>query len=164
MCQDVLVSGVVGWFDLAKGYGFVQADDGEGDIQLHVNVLRAFGVRTVVQGWRILVRVEITPQGRRAAEVRGLWPPDKKQEPPPDAGPVQAARVRWFNRDRGYGFVNVFHSRDDVFLHMATLQESGHGAVTEGIALAVRVTTGPRGPTVIEVRDWADDEDDEDEP
>ena len=62
--------------------------------------------------------------------------------------------MRWFDRAKGYGFVNIFGRREDVFLHMATLQECGFGAVGEGNAIAVRVTAGRDGPTVCEVRDW----------
>ena len=62
--------------------------------------------------------------------------------------------MRWFDRARGYGFVNVFGRRGDVFLHMATLHEWGFGAITEGNAIVVRVTAGRDGPTVCEVRDW----------
>ena len=137
---------VVKWFDPAKGFGFVLADDGKGDIHLHVNVLRAFGVGFVAEGWRILARVETTTRGRRVVEVRDVQrPPGTEEEPPPDAGPLEPARVKWFDRHRGYGFVNVYGSREDVFLHMATLREFGFGAVVEGNALAVRVTTGPMG-------------------
>ena len=113
----------------------------------------AFGVPSVAEGARILVRVETTARGRRAAEVLEIQPPTPK-EPPPDAGPLEPARVKWFDRARGYGFVNAFGRREDVYLHMATLREHGFGAVEGGNAMVVRVTAGPAGPTVCEVRDW----------
>ena len=117
------VSGHVRWFDPARCYGFIEADDGKGDVQLHVNALRAFGFETVAEGSRIVVEVEVTARGRRATKILDLQPPPGRAETPPaDAGPLLPARVRWFNRDQGYGFVNVFRSRVDVFLHMATLQ------------------------------------------
>jgi cold shock CspA family protein len=50
--------------------------------------------------------------------------------------------------------VNVYGHREDVFLHMATLREYGLGAVSEGDAILVRVTTGPNGLVACEVRDW----------
>ena len=66
----------------------------------------------------------------------------------------QPARVKWFSREKGYGFVNVFRSREDVYLHMATLRDFGMGAVAEGSALVVGVTMGPNGLTACEGRHW----------
>ena len=82
----MLVSGVVKWFDRARGFGFVEADDGKGDILLHVNVLRAFGVSSVAEGWRIWLRVETTARGRRAVEVHDVQRPPGQEEPPPTRG------------------------------------------------------------------------------
>ena len=98
---------LVRWFNTTRGYGFVVADDGEGDILLHENELLAFGVPSVAEGARILVRVETTARGRQVAEVCDVRPPATK-EPPPDAGPLEPARVKWFDRASGYGFVNVY--------------------------------------------------------
>ncbi|WP_375262280.1 cold-shock protein, partial [Palleronia sp.] len=50
-------TGVVKWFDSAKGYGFVVADDLERDVLLHANVLRNFGQNSVADGSRISLKV-----------------------------------------------------------------------------------------------------------
>jgi CspA family cold shock protein len=149
----MLVSGLVRRFDTARGFGFVDAEDGQGDVLLHVNVLRRFGVGFVARGWWIRARAELTARGRRAVEVLEVRAPGP-ETPPPGAGPLEPARVKWFDRDRGFGFVNVYGQREDVFLHMTTLREHGFEAVAEGIAVAVRVAPGPLGPTVCEVRSW----------
>ena len=149
----MLARGLVKWFDTTRGYGFLVAEDGNGDILLHKRELRAFGVTSVAEGARILVRVGTTPRGRQAVEVLDIRPPGA-EEPPADAGPLEPARVKWFNRGKGFGFVNVYGRPEDVFLHMETLREHGFGEVAEGTALAVRVREGPHGPTVCEVRSW----------
>jgi len=143
----------VRWFNTTRGYGFVVAEDGKDDILLNVKQLQAFGVSSVAEGARVLVRVETAARGLQVAEVLDIQPPDIKQSPA-GAGPLEPARVKWFDPVRGYGFVNVYGRREDVYLHMATLREYGFGPVAEGNAIAVRVTEGPRGPTVCEVRDW----------
>jgi cold shock protein len=145
--------GLVRWFDTNRGYGFLVAEDGKGDILLHANELRAFRISSVTEGTRILVRVETGPRGRSAAEVCDIRPSGAK-EAPPGAGPLEPARVRWFDRVKGYGFVNVHGRPEDVFLHMSTLRDGGFGAVVEGEAILVRVTAGSGGPMVCEVRDW----------
>jgi cold shock protein len=157
------VRGHVKWFDTTKGYGFVVTDDGGGDILLHGNVLRVFGFTSVAEGAEIVLEVQSTDRGRQAVEVVDIVPTAS----PPEAiaalldpsngqasGPLQPARVKWFDRVKGFGFINVYGRSEDVFLHMETLRQFGYGEVIAGDVLAVRVTAGPRGPMVYEVRSW----------
>jgi len=51
------------------------------------------------------------------------------------------ARVKWFDRGKGFGFVNVFGAPGDVFLHMETIRESVYPEVDEGDAKADAVLT-----------------------
>ena len=150
------VWGSVKWFDVRKGYGFLEGDDDGGDILLHMGKVRAFGLPSVATGARVLVRVEPTARGRRATEVLDVPSPDAKGAPAPRGGPLEPACVRWFDEIRGYGFVNVFGRPDeDVYLHAATLHEYGYWPVRKGEAILVRVTAGTEGPMACEVRDWA---------
>lgn len=158
----MLVRGHVKWFDTTKGYGFVVSADGEGDILLHGNVLRVFGFTSVAEGAEIVLQVQVTDRGRQAVEVLDIVPaapsmvsPMPVPMPPPDVtGPLEPARVKWFDRVKGFGFVNIYGRPEDVFLHMETLRQYGYGEVVAGDVLAVRVTAGPRGPMVYEVRSW----------
>ena len=63
------VHGTIKWFDPAKGYGFVVADEGGQDILLHANVLRNFGQSSVADGVAIEVLVQDTQRGSQAIEV-----------------------------------------------------------------------------------------------
>jgi len=159
----MMVRGRVKWFDTTKGYGFVVADDGGGDILLHGNVLRVFGFSSVAEGAEIVLNIQQTERGRQAVEVVEIVPTAGPSEAvaalfdPANgqaAGPLQPARVKWFDRVKGFGFVNVYGRLEDVFLHMETLRQFGYGEVVAGDVLAVRVTAGPRGPMVYEVRSW----------
>lgn len=159
----MLVRGHVKWFDTTKGYGFVVADDGGGDILLHGNVLRVFGFTSVAEGAGIVLQVQVTDRGRQALEVVDIMPAADSAEEAPiakapidgvAAGPLVPARVKWFDRVKGFGFVNIYGRSEDVFLHMETLRQYGYGEVLAGDVLAVRVTAGPRGPMVYEVRSW----------
>ena len=69
MSARMQVRGNVKWFDTTKGYGFVVSDDGDGDILLHGNVLRAYGFTSVAEGAEILLDVQTTDRGRQAIEV-----------------------------------------------------------------------------------------------
>jgi CspA family cold shock protein len=158
----MIVRGHVKWFDTTKGYGFVVCEDGDGDILLHGNVLRVFGFTSVAEGAEIVLRVQVTDRGRQAVEVLDIVPtapPPGTPAPPPvtgneAAGPLEPARVKWFDRVKVFGFVNIYGRPEDVFLHMETLRQYGYGEVVAGDVLAVRVTAGPRGPMVYEVRSW----------
>lgn len=160
---NMLVRGHVKWFDSSKGYGFVVTEDGEGDILLHGNVLRVFGFTSVAEGAEMVLRVQATQRGRQAVEVVDIVPTVEIVEAENSAihlaegmaaGPLEPARVKWFDRVKGFGFVNIYGRSEDVFLHMETLRQYGYGEVAAGDVLAVRVTAGPRGPMVYEVRSW----------
>jgi cold shock protein len=155
----MIVRGRVKWFDIAKGYGFVVADDQNGDILLHSNVLKVYGFTSVAEGAEIIVDVQKTDRGRQAVEVVEILPAAEAAAPPEvlNGAPLSAlepARVKWFDRGKGFGFVNIFGKPEDVFLHMEVLRQFGYGEVTAGDVLAVRVSEGARGPMVFEVRSW----------
>jgi cold shock protein len=154
----MIVRGRVKWFDIAKGYGFIVADDQDGDILLHSNVLKVFGFTSVAEGAEIVVEVQKTERGRQAVEVVDILPSPEAAPPADvdsaDVAGLEPARVKWFDRGKGFGFVNIFGKPEDVFLHMEVLRQFGYGEVTAGDVLAVRVSVGARGPMVHEVRSW----------
>ncbi len=66
-------------------------------------------------------------------------------------GPSQPATVKWFNPEKGFGFVAMSDGSGDAFLHCAVLQRAGHDSVAEGTSLEVRVGPGQKGLQVTEV-------------
>jgi CspA family cold shock protein len=167
------VSGLVKWFDPVKGFGFVVSDLGGPDILLHVNVLRNFGQSSVADGARVELQVQKTERGVQATQVIALHPPQVTEgaglsdivalDPFVVASaPLEPARVKWFDKGKGFGFANVFGRRDDIFLHVEVLRRSGLSDLAPGEALALRVIQGKRGHMAAEVFAWeaAIDEDD----
>ena len=63
--------------------------------------------------------------------------------------PVEAS-VKWFNADKGFGFVTVVGG-SDAFLPSRALEAAGHSRVPDGARLKVRLSQGPKGPQVAEV-------------
>ncbi|NUH64473.1 cold shock domain-containing protein [Sulfitobacter sp. S0837] len=162
--QADTVQGLVKWFDPSKGFGFVVADNGGADILLHVNVLRSFGQSSVADGARVEIKVQQTDRGAQAAQVLSVTPP---ADLPPvvieragfDAETLaqtdlKPARVKWFDKTKGFGFANVFGCYEDVFLHIDVLRQSGLADPQSGEALAMRVVNGERGYLAAEVRAW----------
>ncbi|MFD0908745.1 MULTISPECIES: cold-shock protein [Ruegeria] len=159
------VRGHVKWFDPAKGYGFVVSDDGGPDILLHVNVLRNFGQSSVADGAGIEIMTHRTDRGVQAVEVVSIDPPERadsvmladfaEMDPNEIAhAPLEAARVKWFDKSKGFGFANVFGRSEDVFLHIEVLRRSGLADLQPGEALAMRVIDGKRGRMAAQVLAW----------
>lgn len=159
------VSGRVKWFDPAKGFGFILDTDGGPDILLHANVLRNFGQGSVADNASITVSVQVTPRGAQAVEVLSIQPPDgEKSAPIEDLGdsdaetiaalPLEPARVKWFDKGKGFGFANVFSRGEDVFIHIEVLRRSGFADLAPGEAVCLRVIEGKRGRMAAQVLSW----------
>jgi len=161
---DKTVAGQVKWFDTTKGFGFVLADDGGPDILLHANVLRNFGRSSIIEGARVMLRAQATERGFQAVEIMALGAAsdaaaDQQSRVAldlPDASdaPLAAARVKWFDKGKGFGFANVFGAPEDVFIHAEVLRRSGFAELQPGEAVAIKVVDGPRGKMAAEVRTW----------
>src|SRR6201984_724851 len=61
--QVIEISGVIKWFDVAKGYGFIVPDNGMADVLLHVTCLRRDGYQTAHEGARIVVEAAQRAKG-----------------------------------------------------------------------------------------------------
>jgi cold shock protein len=58
--------------------------------------------------------------------------------------------VKWFNNEKGYGFISRA-SGDDVFVHHTAIQGSGFKSLNEGDTVEFSVTKGPKGLQAAEV-------------
>lgn len=158
------VTGTVKWFDPVKGFGFVVSDDGGSDILLHVNVLRNFGQSSVADGARITLVAQKTERGVQAVSIVSITPPEGLVASLPDIvemdreeiarAPILPARIKWFDKGKGFGFANVFGRSEDVFVHIDVLRQSGLSDLSPGEAIALRVIDGKRGRMAAEVRAW----------
>ena len=160
-----LLHGRVKWFDPAKGFGFVVAEGEPSDILLHANVLRNYGQSSVADGAEITVRAQMTQRGIQAVEVIRIEPPvgvavvlqDESELATPDeiaALPLEPARVKWFDKGKGFGFANVFGRTEDVFVHIEVLRLSGFADLVAGEAVCLRIIDGKRGRMAVQVVSW----------
>jgi CspA family cold shock protein len=159
------VVGRVKWFDPVKGFGFVVAEEGGPDILLHANVLRNFGQSSVADRATVRLHVQQTERGVQAVEVLGIEPPEDVEstglvdleDVDPEvirSAPLEPARVKWFDKSKGFGFANTFGREEDVFIHIEVLRRSGLADLQPGEALAIRVIEGKRGRMATEVCGW----------
>src|SRR5512146_3319577 len=109
------VMGLIKWFDMNKGYGFIKPSDGDGgDILLHQTCVRQSGFKTAYEGARVVCEAVAGPRGLQARRLISLDNSTAQPVPTPVARsdrfvaeptsvPFDAV-VKWFNRGKGYGF------------------------------------------------------------
>lgn len=68
----MMITGVVKWFNNAKGYGFVTPDEGEQDIFVHFSAIEMDGYRTLKEGQRVQFEVEEGPKGLHALKLQSV--------------------------------------------------------------------------------------------
>jgi cold shock protein len=160
-----ILHGRVKWFDPSKGFGFIVAEGSAADILLHANVLRNYGQSSVADGAGITVKVQQTQRGVQAVEVVKIEPPPGGAFPlgeettmatPEEmaALPLEPARVKWFDKGKGFGFANVFGRDEDVFVHVEVLRHSGFADLQAGEAVCLRIVEGKRGRMAVQVLSW----------
>ena len=60
--------------------------------------------------------------------------------------------VKWFNAEKGYGFITVDGSGNDVFVHWSAIAGEGYRALEEGQRVELEVGEGEKGPQAESVR------------
>ena len=164
------VVGRVKWFDATRGFGFVVSEALDGDILVHFSVLREHGRRSLPEGALIecvpmrldrglqakkIISIDVGPAV--AAQPRSNRSTSKdidRKALTETAGEFEPVEVKWFNRAKGYGFVNRLGQGDsqDVFVHMETVRNSDVGDLQPGQRLQARIAEGKKGLTAVEIR------------
>ena len=180
--SGAIVTGQVKWYDAVKGYGFVIPDDGGGDVMVHASCVRNFGVTALLEGARVRIVTTMGARGLHAQELlevdnsavaarpaademghaSAIPRPTDFLGPDAELGPLVPARVKWFDKQKGFGFVNVFGRPEDVFVHMEIVRRCGFPDLASGEGMAVRTFRGPRGLMVAELKLWEAVVEDED--
>ena len=63
-----MATGTVKWFNPAKGYGFIQPEDGGKDVFVHISALERAGISSITEGQRVEYELAAGRDGRSAAE------------------------------------------------------------------------------------------------
>lgn len=162
------VQATVKWFNATKGFGFVTPTDGTQDAFLHASQLAFLGHEELPEGATVVVDLAQGPKGPQVSAVhevdvstasprerggggprgggfggspRGGFSRDR------DSGPTEEVlgTVKWYNPDKGFGFIGPDNGGKDIFVHASALQRSGLYDLTEGAAVRVQVRQGQKG-------------------
>ena len=156
------VDAVVKWFNAEKGFGFVVVAGGP-EAFLHIRQLQAAGHSSVPEGARVKVLIG---QGQKGPEVTEVIEVDTStaqataigerrsasrsslQQEPAGGGSTEKSigSVKWYNADKGFGFIEQDGGGKDVFVHATTLARAGLSGLTEGQRVSMQIGEGKKGP------------------
>jgi cold shock protein len=138
--------------------------DGSGDAFLHGNVLAQSGFSIVQPGETLEVRVGPGHKGPHVTEVLSVDSSTVTSAPrrpsfsrgtansQMDVSGEQTGTVKWFNVEKGYGFIALADREQDVFVHVSALERSGLAGLAEGRQVLVDIGEGRKGPEAVRVR------------
>jgi len=150
---ELHVEGRVKWYCPNKGFGFIAPNQGGAEVLLHAHVLRDWGVSSIAPGSAVSVSVAESERGLRASSILSVAGPDDVQELDQETE-MLPARVKWFSREKGFGFVNVFGQSNDILIGSAALQRSGLTSLENGEAVAIHAERGENGYYASVVQPW----------
>lgn len=149
------------WFNRSKGFGFVRLSDGS-EVYLHIRVLEAAGGQDLSAGIYLKVTVEDGLRGRQVAKILDIG----EQNPSAAVGEREAGNsvvegadqsesegmVKWYNPEKGFGFIAPDSGENDVFVHATALARSGLSVLEEGQKVLFQAGQGKKGMEVRTIR------------
>lgn len=164
------VDATVKWFNADKGFGFAELADGTGDVFLHVAVLQTSGHQSVAPGAKLRVNIGQGQKGRQVTRVLEIDESTASESPPPRRPPMggggprgprmapdpstaveMSGTVKWFNGEKGFGFVTANDQGKDVFVHISVLNRAGLNSLAEGQSVTMRVVETQKGREAISI-------------
>ena len=173
-----VVEATVKWFNPEKGFGFAELADGSGDAFLHIGALQAAGHEAVAPASKLKVQVGQGAKGMQITRVIEVDESTAQAQPPraprpggfggapgggmgggrpprftPDASSAVSldGSVKWFNPEKGFGFVATQDGGKDVFVHISILSQAGISHLVEGQTVTMKVVDTPKGREALSI-------------
>lgn len=143
------VNAVVKWFNPTKGFGFVKLEDGSPDAFIHLSVIAQAGYNSLNQGDRIVCDLA---EGRKGMQVASIHQVEEGAgvemlgQGGDGAASALDGTVKFFNADKGFGFITPDDGSRDVFVSARTLQRLGLTVLETNQRVRVTTRMGQKGP------------------
>src|SRR3954453_11519424 len=159
--------GTVKWFNAEKGFGFIEPDDGGQEGVAHVSapfsaLAAGGGYRSLDEGQRVEYTASPGDRGMQADSIQPLggggrsagreerghrddYRQVRAPRAPRGSGGTEGT-VRWFNAEKGFGFIEPDEGGDDVFVHFSAIaDDGGYRSLEEGQRVEYTASPGQRG-------------------
>jgi CspA family cold shock protein len=150
------VDAKVKWFNAAKGFGFVTPSDGSQDAFLPMATLRRAGFEEIQEGASLVCEIGAGAKGPLVVNVLNVdnstaVAPSSRGGNSDDFGAPRKAlstldgAVKWFEPQKGFGFISPDGGGKDIFIHITALRRSGLEGLDPGTRVRVDVVDGKKG-------------------
>jgi len=150
----------VRWYDPRKGYGFLATEHHVADIMIHFSDLDLVKCPYIIQGDKIVCDISFRNSRlkvERVIEVKYVSPEKRShssfaesQLTPSEHENLEEMEgtVKWYNPQKGYGFVLPHDGRKEIFLHASVVRMAGYKSLEPGLRVLVKVLNSERGKNV----------------
>ncbi|WP_203103573.1 cold-shock protein [Skermanella rosea] len=164
------VRATVKWYNPSKGFGFVTPDDGSADVFLHVSVVEQAGLQSLNEGAILVCDLADGQKGPQvstihsveagtAAGQRGNRSATGSRYPrqsvsdyddygygsKSSSGGTVEGTVKWFNPDKGFGFIVPDQGGKDIFVHIRAVERAGLSTLRDNQRVRFIEKAGQKG-------------------
>lgn len=142
-----LVDGTVKFFNPDKGYGFITPDGSYQDVFVHKTQIQASGLTGLRELDRIsfVLAVDAKRSDRTVATQIVITSSKTEQREAGKVARSDTGTIKWFNKDRGFGFIAPDGGGKDAFVHITALEAAGLQLPLDGTRVAFVLKEGKTG-------------------
>ncbi len=127
--------GKVKFFNVQKGFGFIQRDEGGEDVFVHISQVERAGLEGLAEGQEL--QFNLVDRGGKvsAADIQlvgDVIPVEAKAPSRELTGERAVGTVKFFNAMKGFGFITRDDGKEDAFVHISAVERSGLQGIQEG--------------------------------
>ena len=168
--QPARITATVKWFDPDRGFGFLMPDDGSPEVFCHVSAVEPTGHDSLPLGATVSCDVVASQRGPQVSRIHAVdaadtspdgasrslshhrpSEPERRHHEPAGGAEEITGSVKFFNADKGYGFVIPDDGGQDVFVMAGTLAQAGLADLAPSQRVRVKITRGARGPRATDI-------------
>ena len=130
-------TGKVKFFNVQKGFGFIQRDEGGEDVFVHISQVERAGLEGLAEGQELAFNLVDRGGKVSAADLQvvgDVIPVQQKAAGPQRelTGEKATGTVKFFNAMKGFGFITRDDGKEDAFVHISAVERSGLPGINEG--------------------------------